>query len=415
MAECVARPRDGAAARSIFFPAVLFLAAAIGAQQPNGASGMFVQFRQGPPYPIVATAPNNGQLVVSVAGTAGSPFFIASGPLNPGVIAVAGGQTWDLGSAPGSSDVTVVFEGTLASATLVPGVSLGVLPVMVPVPQNTTLPLPPLQAVVIDPMSPVGFTVTAASVVSLMPTKSVLFIQGDYDPGFGVGPTCRLGDTSFVGFSQLGEVLQVIGFSAATEVVDATTTVDAQLLAPHGIVVLGSNRRVFTPAEESTLENFVRNGGGLVSYADSTFGPGNVQSDNQILTRFGLLSASDNFGGPVVAGTFTTHPISTGLSGGIGGEGVSLVEIVGNGIDPVVNVAPCILNGGACLPYPVPAPSGLPNPTFSACAAVSAGLGRAVATFDRNTFFNWPGYGSNLFDRSNLAYAVNLFLYAGGY
>jgi hypothetical protein len=63
----------------------------------------------------------------------------------------------------------------------------------------------------------------------------------------------------------------------------------------------------------------------------------------------------------------------------------------------------------------VPAPSGSANPTYSACAAVAAGLGRVVVTYDRNTFFNWPGYGSHLFANSNLAYAMNLFLFAGGY
>jgi hypothetical protein len=275
--------------------------------------------------------------------------------------------------------------------------------------------LPPVQALFLDPSSPDGFWLTAASRIILTPPRSILFIQGDFDPGVGTGPTCRIGDPSFVGFSTLASMLQLAGFGAVTEVVDTAVTITPQLLSSHGIIVLGSNRRMFTTAEEDAIESFVRSGGGLVSYADATFGPGNDVSDNQILSRFGLLVAWDNLGGPVVAGSLSAHPISAGVGLGVGGEGVSIIEIVGNGTDPVVNVAPCVANGGACLPYPLPAPSGLPNPTFSACAAVTAGLGRVVATFDRNTFFNPPGYGTHIMEYSNLAYALNLFLFAGGY
>jgi hypothetical protein len=393
--------------------ALLFMVSAA-AQQPNGTSGMFVQFRQGPPYPIVASAPNGGQLTVTLTGSPGSPFAIASGPLNPGAMLVPAGQHWDLGTPPLLSDVQILADGTSPNAAAWAQISAsGITAVSMHVFNNATIAIPPLQAIVMDPMSPVGFTVTAASVITLVPTKSVLFLQGGYDPG--VGPTSRLADTSPFGFSTLRDLLIAIGFSAATEVVDTTVTVTPQLLQPHGLLVLGSNAKVFAPGEVNAIEGFVRAGGGLVSYADSTFGPGNVDSDNQVLSRFGLLAAADNFGGPVLATTFLPHPISAGLFLGVRGEGVSIIEVVGNATDTITNVCPCLSNGGACFPYPVVAPSGSLNPTYSACAAVSAGLGRVVATFDRNTFFNWPGYGSNILDASNLSYAVNLFLYAGGY
>jgi hypothetical protein len=377
---------------------------------------MFVHFRQGPPFPIVANAPNNGFVTVAMTGTPGAPFAIASGPLNPGTLVTGGWQLWDLGTPPAFSDVTFLVDGTAPNAP--PAFTLpasGVTTLTVLMPPNVTVPLPPLQAVVIDPLSPVGYSITAASAITLVPTKSVLFIQGDFDPGLGTGPTCRLADNSPLGFSFLGGMLQAIGFGSVTEVVDTAITVTPQFLSAYGIIVLGSNRRTFAPAEESALEAFVRGGGGLVSYADATFGPGNVDSDNQVLSHFGLLSAADNFGGPVVASSLSPHPISSGVALGVGGEGVSIVEIVGNGIDTITNVAPCLANGGACLPYPIVPPSGSANPTFSACAAVDANLGRVVATFDRNTFFNFPGYGSNILANSNLAYAINLFLYAGGY
>jgi len=144
------------------------------------------------------------------------------------------------------------------------------------------------------------------------------------------------------------------------------------------------------------------------------FGPGSVSSDNQVLTRFGLLTTDDNFGGLQVASAFTPHPISAGITFGVAGEGISIIEIVGNGVDTITSVSDCVSNGNACLPYPPAAPSGSPSPTYSVCAAVSAGAGRVVATFDRNTFFNYPGIGTNLFDMSNLTYALNVFFWAGG-
>ena len=73
---------------------------------------MYVQFRQGPPFPIVASAPNNGTLTIAVAGPAGAPFLIASGPLNPGAATLNGQQIMDIGTPPSFSDLAVVIDGT---------------------------------------------------------------------------------------------------------------------------------------------------------------------------------------------------------------------------------------------------------------------------------------------------------------
>jgi hypothetical protein len=393
----------------------VLLTASLWAQQPNGSAALMVQFRQGPPYPIVAGAPNNGALNIVFIGPPGAPFGLATGPLNPGAATFPGGQILDVGTPPGLADVQILVDGTA------PGSGLAISPAgmtafIVPVTGNTTIALPPVQAFVADPTSPFGFRLTAASAVTLMPTKNVLFIQGDFDPGvFGLGPHCRLSDTSLVGFSQLRDFLKIVGFSQVNEVVDTTVAITPALLSTYGVVVLGSNHKTFTNYEVNVLENYVRAGGGLVAYSDSMFGPGSVPSDNQVLTRFGLLTTSDNFGGPVFATSFAPHPISAGLTLGVGGEGVSIFEIVGNATDTFANVTDCVTNGGACLPYPPVAPSGSANPVYSACVAVDAGMGRVVGTFDRNTFFNYPGFGSNLLEVSNLSYAINIFLWTGGY
>lgn len=392
--------------------AAMFLSFSLPAQQPNGASSLSIQYRQGPAYPIVALGPNNGSLAITLTGAAGAPFIVASGPLNPSAAIFPGGLL-DIGTPPALTDLVVLADGYVDSIFAI-GPS-GFTHVPVPVAPNTALSLAPIQGAIADPFSPVGYTLTAASHVGLKPSMSVLFIQGDFDPGFGFGPHCRLADTSPVGFSTLRDALLEAGFLQVIEVVDASVSITPQLLSPHGIIVLGTNRKTFDAAEENAIESHVRAGAGLVSYSDSQFGSDAPASDNQILSRFGLLTSNDNFGGPVLATTFVQHPISAGLPLGVRGEGVSLIEIVGNATDTFTNVIPCLSNVTACFPNPAPAPSGSPNPTFSACAAVGAGSGRVVATFDRNTFFNFPGYGSNIFDVSNLQYALNLFFWAGGY
>jgi hypothetical protein len=386
------------------------------AQQPNGVAGLIVQFRQGPPFPIVANAPNAGTLTAIVYGPPNAGFAIAMGPLNPGAGTLPGGQILDLGTPPAFADVTILANGIASPSSPFHVSPLGFTEIVVAVPTGAPIVLPPIQAVVADPAAPGGFVLTAASAITLLPAKSVLFLQGDFDPGIlGLGPHCRLSDPSPVGFSTLRDVLLAIGFNAATEVEDVAVTITPQLLAPHGVLVLGSNRRTFTTTEVDAVEAFVRGGGGLVTYSDFMFGPGSAASDNQVLARFGLLTADDNFGGTVTAGSFAAHPVSAGLPLGIRGEGVSVIEIVGNAVDTFVNVAPCVSNGAACAPVPVVAPSGSATPTYGASVAVSAGLGRVLATFDRNTFFNYPGYGTSIVEASNLPYAVNLFLWAAGY
>jgi hypothetical protein len=396
--------------------AFVFLAPLLAeAQQPNHAVGMFVQFRSGPPYPIAADAPNSGSLGVILYGPPSAPFMILTGALNPNAISLPSNQSLDVGTPPAFGDLQVLADGVSAPFPQFAISAVGITGLSVSVAPNVTLPVPPLQAAVIDPFSPIGFSMTAASAVTLQPAKSVLFLQGDHDPGLGTGPHCRLADPSPYGFAALASLLVTVGFSQATEVVDTAVTVSPQLLAPHGVVVVGSNQKAWTTPEVDAIESFVRAGGGLVPYSDSMFGPGSVASDNQVLGRFGLLTTPDNFGGPVLATSFVPHPISAGLPFGVKGEGVSILEIVGNGTDVVTNVVPCLSNNGACFPYPFVAPSGASNPVYSACAAVDASLGRVVATFDRNTFFNFPGTGTNITEASNASYAINLFLWAGGY
>ena len=60
-------------------------------------------------------------------------------------------------------------------------------------------------------------------------------------------------------------------------------------------------------------------------------------------------------------------------------------------------------------------PIGSQNPYYTMIAARKYGLGRVVATFDRNTFFNPPGLGTNISNDSNSYYAINLFMWVAGY
>lgn len=389
------------------------------AQQPNApSSALFVQFRDGAPWPLVADAPNNGVLNTFVRGTPNVPWALFLGPLHPSALVSAGGQRLDVGTPPAFTDVVSVGAGggdpsVTGWLSVMPS---GIASVNWPIGTGLLGTLPGIQGVLLDPTSPEGFRMTGASRITLKPAKSIVFVQGDYNPG--PIPNCRLADVSPYGFSTLRDTLSAAGFSSVTEVIDTTTTLNAAFTAGKGVIVLGSNQRTLSSTEITTLHNFVRTGNGVVVYADAQFGPNNWNSDNGFLVPFGLAVAPDNFGGNTAFGSFATHPVTRGLTTGITAEGISLIQTgtptLAYALSPIA-LAPCASNPG-CAPTPASPPMPSANPAYTAIAvASSTGGGRVAVTCDRNTFLNPPGIGTSLEAADNLLYAINLFYWAAGY
>lgn len=389
------------------------------AQQPNApSSSLFVQFRDGAPWPLVANAPNNGVLNTFVRGTPNAPWALFLGPLHPSSWVSAAGQRLDVGTPPAFADVLTIGAGggdpsVTGWMSVMPS---GIASVNWPIGSGTLGTLPGIQAVLIDPTSPEGYRLTGASQITLKPSKSVVFVQGDHNPG--PIPNCRLADVSPYGFSTLRDALLASGFSSVTEVIDTTTTVNVSFTSGKGVIVLGSNQRTFSSTELQTLHNFVRTGNGVVVYADAQFGPNNWSSDNGFLAPFGMGVAPDNFGGNVAFNTFATHPVTRGLTTGITAEGISLIQTGTPTLayaQPPTALALCAQNPG-CVPLPAVPPLPATNPVFTAIAVGGSNAGGRIAvTCDRNTFLNPPGIGTNIEAADNLLYAINLFYWAAGY
>lgn len=233
---------------------------------------------------------------------------------------------------------------------------------------------------------------------------AVLYLYGSVPPG-DAGNMLRLNDTGGRGFSEFAATLSDLGF-APTEMLDASITLDAAALAPYDVLVLSSNNRPFSAAEQQAVVDWVNAGGGLLAYSDSQFGYDEGRaSDNDILLHFNMFVHHDNFAGVFTIDTYTEQNyITDGIT--FKGEGVSLVRVLG---PPARILAEC--QGGNCVLHPIDGPI---QANDAALAIAEVGAGRVAVTFDRNTFFNPPGAGTNINEVDNREYLRRLAIWLRG-
>jgi len=250
----------------------------------------------------------------------------------------------------------------------------------------------------------VNLTVTAGNV-------KVLYLYGSVPPG---EVDMKLADTGPTGMSQFATALQQVGFTC-TEALDASVTLNATTLNPYKVLILGSNNRRFTAAEQAAVATWVNAGGGLVAWCDAAFGWANggvnssdgLNSDNDLTQQFGMRFLHDNGSGVFTLSQWAVnHYINNFNKNG----GISVrVE----GVSPVRTSAPATIL--ANMP-PGSVLNSLDGPLTAADAAMSVakpGSGRVACFFDRNTFWN-AGEGTNLSEVDNKLFAQRLILWASG-
>jgi hypothetical protein len=193
-------------------------------------------------------------------------------------------------------------------------------------------------------------------------------------------------------------------------------------LTQFAAIVFGSNNAQYPKYVVDAVEQYVRGGGGAMFISDANFGSDwrdAPRSDQMFLNRFGLTVNQDT--GPTTllsrsAGDFVVpdHPVLAGVDG-FEGEGMSpfvlpavpppettitrLVAAKGNtrnnnGTDPAAQFA------GTIRPT---------NANDASVVLVNAGAGRVVGYWDRNTFFNANGRGTDITKHDNRQLALNLF------
>jgi hypothetical protein len=192
-------------------------------------------------------------------------------------------------------------------------------------------------------------------------------------------------------------------------------------LTKYGAIVFASNNARYPRSSVDAIDNYIRNGGGALFISDANFGShwrDAPDSDQSFLARYGIIVNQDNgvYALTRAGGDFAVpnHPILSGVDV-FDGEGVSplivpetpppgvsILRVVAardktrnnDGVDPAQNYAGSI------------------RPVANRDAALllaNAGRGRVAGYFDRNTFFNANGAGSNLNKNDNRQLALNLF------
>ncbi|MEM6393107.1 MAG: PEP-CTERM sorting domain-containing protein [Planctomycetota bacterium] len=204
-------------------------------------------------------------------------------------------------------------------------------------------------------------------------------------------------------------------------------------LAQYDVVVFGSNNAQYTEADADAVESYLRGGGGAVFISDANFG-GNwadaSDSDQPFLNRLGLTANQDQGTYQVRRDTgdflIPNHPILVG-------DGISPDQVVdifdGEGVTPVTVADVQDLPDGVIIDILANhegnvrrnngpdtgnqiGTSEASGPQDAALVAGTIDAGRFVWTFDRNTFFNDGGAGTDITNFDNEQYAINLFTWA---
>jgi len=270
--------------------------------------------------------------------------------------------------------------------------------------------------------------------------RSVLFIRGaDGSGGATEGGTFQqrteqLSDVTNLstapgnhGYGYLKILLENDGFQVS-QIIESPAPLTLHLLIPHRIVVFGSNNRSYAAAEVQAFHDYMDRGGAALFISDANWGPtwgGAPSSDNAFLARYGAQVYQDSGQVPHMkradAGRYLvpSHPVLSGPDGVGGahdvneydGEGVNLFQITtgSNGYQAFAAVSAAGLVKRLNTQNSSAGPLQAAGPNDAAMIVVEKGDTRLVGHFDRNTFFNLNGAGTNLTRLDNAGLALGIF------
>lgn len=259
--------------------------------------------------------------------------------------------------------------------------------------------------------------------------QNVAYIYGDIsedgDVPSGKKPAfhqMRLNDEGRLGLSNFKKAIEETGLTI-TEYYDAETVLNAEFLEGIDVLILASNQKVFSELEVNAVRRWVEKGGGVLAWSDSAFGGHHRKvgiantlgrdSDNLIMTQFGVYFLTDNGGGNYLIKKYTEdHFINdNNMNGGVAfrGEGVSFIRI-----SPPARALAHAQEGGLGGRLAVNEIDKPFNPeTDVALAIAEIKKGRVLGLFDRNMLWN-NGDGSQLSHSDNREFAQRMVLWAAG-
>ena len=220
--------------------------------------------------------------------------------------------------------------------------------------------------------------------------------------------------------SQITETLAP-GAPATGQTQGVAVPLEAMDLSEYDAIVFGSNNAAYGQPAVDAVENYLRGGGGAVFISDANFGSNWADasaSDQAFLDRLGLVANQDNGTYRITRnnGEFLVpdHPIFEGVNE-FDGEGVTPATVVSGTLPVGVSLQILAQAEGQVRRNNNPTGNkkeGTTTPATAADAALVAGTigdGRFVYHFDRNTFFNQGGAGTDLTRFDNRQFALNLF------
>jgi hypothetical protein len=220
---------------------------------------------------------------------------------------------------------------------------------------------------------------------------------------------------------QMTEPLEA-GTKSTGQTTGAPIRFESVNLSRYAAIVFGSNNAVYPKASIDAIDNYVRSGhGGALFISDANFGSSwrdAPDSDQQFLSRYGLKMQQDTsvYTLTRTGGDFAVpgHPVLMNVNS-FDGEGVSPVVVpttppTGVKITRLVGARDKTRNNDGTLASNKFAGSvRAVNSRDASVVLANAGNGRIATFFDRNTFFNANGVGSNINKLNNKQLALNLF------
>ncbi|MEM1109924.1 MAG: PEP-CTERM sorting domain-containing protein [Planctomycetota bacterium] len=207
-----------------------------------------------------------------------------------------------------------------------------------------------------------------------------------------------------------------LDFSSFSVVDRFGTSKGTRSINDYDAVVFGSNNaQGYSSGQIDLVENFIRGGGGALFISDANFGSSFTDapaSDQQFLDRFGIVVNEDRgtFSRDRADGEFLVpgSPLFDDVDS-FDGEGVSPFTIVQSDLEAGVDAT--ILAGVPSNQSIRPLGGGSRPSTLEDASLFSATVddGRLVGHFDRNTFFNINGAGTNINRLDNEQLALNIF------
>ncbi|MBX2874236.1 MAG: ThuA domain-containing protein [Saprospiraceae bacterium] len=192
-------------------------------------------------------------------------------------------------------------------------------------------------------------------------------------------------------------------------------------LSDYDVIVMGSNNVPYPADQVDAFESYIKGGGAALFISDANFGldwDRAPTSDQSFLDRFGWVMNQDQ-------GTYTVRTPDFSLPGHPILEDVS--AFMGEGVSPITVADYNVPEVTTTIIVPVPSDqfvqrndrtgSGATTPATADDAVLvvaTVGAGRIAGHFDRNTFFNLNGAGTDITEHDNRQYAVNLFKWLAG-